>query len=307
MMRSRFLKVVSFVILVFSLGALACDLSTLGLAQASKPKVIIVSPAAGAQFREGDDISVQSTSTDPAGITRVELAVDGVTVRTDVPPIPQGQTSFTLVQRWKATQGAHTLSVRAYNASGVASDPAFVSITVVSGIAPSPGQPTPVLTVIGVLPTPVGAPTLPSGGTTPVASPTTRPPTPIPPTPTLTAPPGIWAVSIRVEPTAPKRNQPVTFYVSFLNTTGAPQNYRWRILVFPPEGKNAKGDTTTLSSTIPVGASELASADNWTIRGPGGCEDYFARVFWLDENKQPHEFLKPDESGGPAAGFQICP
>lgn len=288
---------------VISLGLLACDLSSITIGQASKPQIVIQSPAAGAQFREGDEVAVQSLSTDAVGVVRVELSVDGAAVRADVPPLAQGQSSFTVVQKWKATAGTHTLSVRAFNASGGASEPAFITVVVTPAVVELP---TPLPTVTLASPTIGTLSTIPPSGATPVVT-ATRAPTRPPASPTISAPPGVYATSIRVTPAAPKRNQPVIFYITFLNTTGAPQTYRWRVLIFPPDSKNAKGDTAFLDSTIAVGTSELASPDNWTIRGPGPCEDYIARVFWLDENKQPVEFLKPDRSGGPAAGFQICP
>jgi len=295
---------------VASLGVLACDLSTFGLGAAAKPQVTILAPAAGAQFSEGEELQVQSLATDPSGIVRVELAVDGATVATDVPPIPKGQTTFTLLQRWKATPGTHTVSVRAFNAAGAASDPALLSVVV----APASAQPTALPTQVVQPPIGAPSPTLSLPVATqpgaPVAT-ATRPPTRPPATATtIAAPPGfVFATTIRVDPKDPKRGQTVKFYVTFLNTMTAAQSYRWRIRIFPPDNmKNSKGDTAPVDTTLPVGLSEFASADNWTIRGPGDCEPYFARVFWIDlGSRQETEFVKPDGSGGPAAQFQICP
>ena len=103
-----------------------------GCASPSKPTVVIESPAGGILFSEGDDVVVQSTSTDAGGIVRVELAVDGTVVRTDTPIGQQSQPNFSLVQQFKAIAGTHALSVRAYNLSGVPSDPALTTIIVVS-------------------------------------------------------------------------------------------------------------------------------------------------------------------------------
>ncbi len=113
---------------------LACDI---GSATAGKPTVILTSPPHGSQFREGEDVAFQSTATDSTGVTRVELVIDGTVVKTDSVPGAQGQQSFTLVQTWKATQGTHAASVRAYNVSSVVSDPATISITV----SPAASQP----------------------------------------------------------------------------------------------------------------------------------------------------------------------
>ena len=312
-MIKRLSRPLFFWILLASLGLLACDVSSLtslALGPASKPQVTIQSPVAGAQFNEGDDVPVQSTSTDKTGVVRVELSVDGAVVRTDAPPIAQGQTSFSVVQKWKATAGNHTISVRAYNASGVASEPAMVAITVTPSAAQAPTVPpqtvppplggTPISPLIAL------TPTLPPTGTE--ATPTKRPPTKIPPSPTISAPPGVWATSIRLDPPEPKRGQFVTFYVTFLNTTGAPQSFKWRIrLFYADDPKRGFGDTAPLDTAIPVGTSEQTSANNWRVTGPGDCLSLIARVFWLDESKNAIEFLKPDQSGGPAAGFQDCP
>lgn len=318
-MRLHLLRTLSLWIILASLGALACDVSTLIGAVGGKPTVVIQSPAKGSQFHEGDEVAVQSTASDPNGIVRVELAVDGVTVRTDTPPIPQGQASFTLIQKWKATPGTHTLSVRAFNASGVASDPALVSITAVPASTVATAAPTAPIaqatappTVIGV---PPSAPTQTLPGVSPIAQPTatatTRPPTAtrVPPSPTVSAPPGVYAISIQVVQPEPKRGQYVTFKVTFLNTTGAAQRYEWIVKPYPPESRHAKGETFKKVDEIPTGISELVSAEGFKISGPGPCEEYIARVFWVDpNNKQNHiEFLKPDGSGGPTANFQVCP
>lgn len=126
-MERRRLFVITLLALT-TLGLLACDLGSL---TTSKPTVIISSPPSGSQFREGDDINIQSTSTDSTGVTRVELLVDGTLVRTD--PAPGAQVSYPLIQTWKAIAGTHTLLVRAYNRSNAASDPAAVVVTVTSG------------------------------------------------------------------------------------------------------------------------------------------------------------------------------
>lgn len=137
-----------------------------------KPVVVIQSPPSGSQFHQEEEISVQSSSTDSKGVVRVELLVDGVVVDVDASPTATGQTSFTLLQSWTATNpGTHTLLVRAYNRTGIVSDPAAITVTILQGVALS-GNP---------------APTSESGG--PVANPTAgSSPTPTnTPTPTPTS------------------------------------------------------------------------------------------------------------------------
>lgn len=100
----------------------------------NKPAVVITSPPLGAQVNPGETLSVQSTATDPSGIVRIELTVDGVMMRTDGPPNPQ--TSYSVTQTWLATAGTHTVGVRAYNVSLVPSDPATVLVAVAGTPAP---------------------------------------------------------------------------------------------------------------------------------------------------------------------------
>lgn len=312
-MPARFFRAILPLMAVALLGVLACDLSTLGIAQAAKPKVTIQAPATGAQFHEGDDVTVQSISTDNTGVVRVELLVDGTVVRADAPPIAAGQTSFTLAQKWKTTAGTHTLSVRAFNASGGASELALVTITVTSAVTEAPT----ISIILPTVPAPLGSspvpsllPTVPPSGVTSTSAATATPRTPTrpPASPTIAAPPGFWSTTITVDPPAPKRGTFATFSVTFLNTSGSSQTYRWFVKVFQPDQRNSFGETSKLSTTFPPGTTTLAAPADWKIGVIGDCLPFIARVFWVDPNDQTvHEFVKPDQSGGPAAGFQECP
>ena len=127
----------------------------------SKPGVVIVTPPSGSQYVEGDDVSVQSTATDPQGVVRVELTVDGVSVSADTPPTAQGQPSFSVIQHWKATPGSHTLIVRATNAAGTLGDPAGISVTVLLATTPTaPAAQTPVESATAVRTTVASTPTV---------------------------------------------------------------------------------------------------------------------------------------------------
>ncbi len=120
-----------------------------------KPTIAIVSPPHGSEFREGENVAVQSVATDAAGINRIELMVDGAVVRSDS-PLGGGQASFPVVQNWKATQGTHTISVRAYNVTGIASDPVAVSVLILPRVAPTsmPVPPTALPPPTAMLPPP---------------------------------------------------------------------------------------------------------------------------------------------------------
>ncbi len=155
-MNYRPFRTFALLFIVLSLGALACDMSDIAalFGGGGKPTVVITSPPSGSQYQEGQDVAIQSTSTDSKGISRVELLVDGTIVRTD--PLPNPQPQFAVIQTWKATQGTHTLSVRAYNTANTPSDPIAISVAVSPSIALG-NTPTPTLPAGTALPTVPGA------------------------------------------------------------------------------------------------------------------------------------------------------
>ena len=161
-MNKRILRLIPWLLAV-SIMASACS-----AAPGGKPVVVIDSPPSNSQFRGGEAVTVQSTSTDSAGIARVELLVDGTVVRTDTPPSPQP--SFTVLQTWSATPGSHTITVRAFNTANTVSDPAAILVAI--GVSTPAAAPTAAATA-----TPNPTPS--TGGVTP----------PLPPTAT-TAPSG---------------------------------------------------------------------------------------------------------------------
>ncbi len=137
------------VLLAVSLFAPACATTP---AASVKPNIILAAPPHGSEFREGDTVIVQSAATDSVSVARVELLVDNALVRSDSALSPQ--TYFSVAQSWKAIQGKHTISVRAYNTAGVASDAASISITVLLAVIPATAAPTAPATPIAPIPTP---------------------------------------------------------------------------------------------------------------------------------------------------------
>lgn len=156
------------VLAAFVLLVLACDLSSL-TKDSTKPIVVITAPASGTRVNVGTEVGVQSTVTAAQGIARIDLLVDEVGIRSEMPPFPQ--TNYTVIQRWVATTpGTHTVSVRAYNTAYVSNDPVAIYIEVI----PASVLPSPVPTVVGVAPiSPAPTTTLkPTAPVTPIATPT---------------------------------------------------------------------------------------------------------------------------------------
>ncbi|MGE5265040.1 MAG: CHAT domain-containing protein [Acidobacteriota bacterium] len=170
---------------------------------------------------------------------------------------------------------------------------------------PEPPTASPPTAVPIIPPTPTPPPTsTPVDTSTPIPSPTKPPPAA---TPTVFIPPGVYVTAIRVDPPNPKRAQPMTFYVTFLNTNSGPAGYRWRVRIFTPDNlRHSLGDTSPLSETFPVGASEHASADNWKVTGIVGCIPLMARAYVVVPQRDDTEFLYLN-SNRVELNFQVCP
>ncbi len=126
-------------------------------------------------------------------------------------------------------------------------------------------------------------------------------------TPTPAAAPGLYVTRLRLEPDKPTRGQDISFYVQFLNTASGEQNFPWLVFVYRADNpKNPFGQTSTLKTTIPIGTVEQKALGTWKLTGGGGCEDYVARVFWLDEAKKSTQFSTPGGSLFEYA-FSVCP
>jgi pSer/pThr/pTyr-binding forkhead associated (FHA) protein/uncharacterized protein YraI len=109
------------------------------------PKVVITAPVPGSEVSINQPVTVQATASDPAGVVRMELWVDGVKTAEAVSPVRQGQPTLTASLQWvPATSGNHTLEVKAYNQSGQVSEPTAVVVAAID--ASGNASPTPTFT-----------------------------------------------------------------------------------------------------------------------------------------------------------------
>jgi len=117
------------------------------------PDVIIQSPAAGAQIAAGNEIFIQATASGAKDIVLLELSVDGTLVGSSSDVV--GASSLVVRKSWLfTTPGQHEISATAHTASGKASRPASLKLTVLSGAEPTStltpqatGSPTPTATL----------------------------------------------------------------------------------------------------------------------------------------------------------------
>ena len=125
-------------------------------------------------------------------------------------------------------------------------------------------------------------------------------------TATPAIPPGVYATAIKIEPAPAKSDVPPQFTITFLNTTGGAKMYRWFVKVYQQDQTQSFGETSKIDSDIATNTTQLKAASDWKTTTVVQCLFLIARVFWIDENNQVHEFLKPD-GHNPATGFYVCP
>jgi hypothetical protein len=137
---------------------------------------------------------------------------------------------------------------------------------------------------------------------TPVAKPT------VAPKPTVAIKPGVYVTNVRLSPRTPKRGQPVTFFVTFVNTTGKSQNYKWLVEIWEQDTsiKNPYGQGDALQREIPAGTTERATGDSFKVAGGGPCLPFRARVVFTDDQARRVPFKRTNNTDFWIT-FQICP
>ncbi len=142
-MNRRGLRLVTAVT-VLALAALACG----GGGAGERPTVTISSPPNGMVVTVGQEVQIISMAAAEAGVERVELAVNGEVVRSDMPP-EGNPTSFSMAQPWTPlAEGEVTVVVVAYDTSGAASEPAVITLQVQAGTGAVTEEPGPTPTAM---------------------------------------------------------------------------------------------------------------------------------------------------------------
>ncbi|GEM_PF-5717510 len=120
--------------------------------------------------------------------------------------------------------------------------------------------------------------------------------------------PGVYVNSLRLNPRAPQRGQPVTFFATFVNATGKPQSYKWFVEIWEANSakKNPYGQADGLAQQIPNGANELATGASWKVAGGGPCLPFRARVVYQDSQARRIPFKRMN-GGDLWLNFQVCP
>lgn len=117
----------------------------------------------------------------------------------------------------------------------------------------------------------------------------------------------VYVTNIRLDPPAPKQDQDVTFYVTFLNTTGSEQTFRWFIFIYEEGQEKPFGQTSSdQARIIPAGGSEQQALNTWRMGRGEPCTRFTAKVHWVDAGSGKPIFTKPDGQEY-VLPFTICP
>ncbi len=151
-----------------------------------------------------------------------------------------------------------------------------------------------------ISPTPAASPTA-TRSSTPraVASPTASP------SPTAAVAPGLYVSDLRMDP-LPVRGQELSFFVTFLNSMGSEQNYRWGIYIFSADTQRQISETARTNAPIPAGRTEQQSNGSWRLALGGPCDYFYAQVGWINSENKVIWFTTPGGSLFQKA-FTVCP
>ncbi|MDQ4076326.1 MAG: SH3 domain-containing protein [Chloroflexota bacterium] len=96
------------------------------------PQVTITSPGNEATIPTGQTVEIQSVASDNVTpIRRIEMYINGDLIADDSTPDPEGQASFTVVQRWVPVEpGEAQVEVYAYNLDDERSEAATITLQV---------------------------------------------------------------------------------------------------------------------------------------------------------------------------------
>jgi hypothetical protein len=156
-------------------------------------------PVDNSQVTVNRPVAIQVNASDPAGVARVELWVNGDKAEQVNNPLVETTPALSALFRWTPREsGAYTLEFRAYNRQGLANRLTIADVTATN--APPTATPEPVDT-----PTPTITPLPPSPTPTPTDAPTTTPTETSTATPTLDLP----TQTATAPPTASPTNTPI--------------------------------------------------------------------------------------------------
>ncbi len=151
-------------------------------------------------------------------------------------------------------------------------------------------------------------PAVPPSATAPAAPAPKVTSAPKPAAPPANAPnnpfPGINVTKLRVDPMPPRKNDPISFYVTFSNTTGQMHTYNLCVEAYRVGDKKPFGITSCPARPIQPGTSEVTTG-TWVVTGIRECIAARGRAVARDGGIYT-PFVQSDGSDL-WLDFQVCP
>ncbi len=116
---------------------------------------------------------------------------------------------------------------------------------------------------------------------------------------------GLYVTRLRVDPSHPVKNDPINFYITFVNPTGKPENHNICVEIYRPGEKKSFGITHCPSQTIPTGTSEIMTG-GWIVTGIRQCIPVRARPISRDDGDNRFPYLQAN-GNDLWLDFQVCP
>ncbi len=128
--------------------------------------------------------------------------------------------------------------------------------------------------------------------TIPTAVPQAAVATATPPPP----PPGVFVTDLRLSPAIPAFFKAATFIPTFSNTANQTLNFKWKVYIWKTDNlTKSNNETSFLQTAFQTGSAEYPSLGQFSYGATGNnCENFFARVGWIDSDNKIQYFMFPD-------------
>lgn len=118
---------------------------------------------------------------------------------------------------------------------------------------------------------------------------------------------GLYVAGLRYEPSEPRNNDQVKFFVTLINRTGRAQYYPVCVEIFRPGAKKSFGITNCDTLTIPAGTGQVF-AGTWIGSGIKECIRVRARAVLREQGEGEVRWVFTTTNGGELwTDFNVCP
>ncbi len=108
--------------------------------------------------------------------------------------------------------------------------------------------------------------------------------------------PGVFVTDLKLSPEIPAFFKDATFTPTFSNTADQTLNFKWKVYIWKTDNYlKSNNETSFLQTGFQPGTADVASLGNFSYGATGNsCENFFARVGWIDSENKINYFMFPD-------------